>query len=162
MDLDKDAIYQVFELEKTAVNQTDLATRIYNNLKTHDLEAPAHWPTFALTSDEVNSESYSASASNLRAALNNAIKEYDKIGLELSIPAADKSFAARLKRPFHQLVLFYVNKIGQKQIKFNDRLLRIVKQLVASEEKKDSKINKLQEQLAHLQKRIEELEQSQS
>jgi lipid II:glycine glycyltransferase (peptidoglycan interpeptide bridge formation enzyme) len=98
----------------------------------------------------------------LREAFNNAIKEYDKIWLELSIPAADKSFAARLKRPLHQLVLFYVNRIGQKQIKFNDRMLRIVNHLVTSEEKKENEIKELQERLAHLQKRIEELEQDQS
>lgn len=159
MKLDKDEIRQVFELEKTAVNQTDLATRIYNNLKTHKLEAPTHWPVFALTMDNLNDDPLSL---DLREALNSATKEYDKVWLELSIPAADKSFAARLKRPFHQLVLFYVNRIGQKQIKFNDRLLRIVNQMIVSEEKKEDEIKELQERLAHLQKRIEELEQGQS
>lgn len=159
MDLDKDVIRQVFELEKTAVNQTDLAARIYNNLKTHKLEAPAHWSVFALTVDNLNDDPLSL---DLHEALNSATKEYDKIWLEMSIPASDTSFVARLKRPFHQLVLFYVNKIGQKQIKFNDRLLRLVNHLIVSEEKKENEIKELQEKLAHLQKRIEELEQDQS
>ena len=138
MDLDRNTVRQVFELEKTAVNQTDLAARIYNNLKMYELKAPTHWPAFALSSDALSHDT--SSISDLREALNNAIKEYDKIWLELSIPASDKTFAARIRRPFHQLVLFYVNKLGQKQIKFNDRLLRIVNQLITSEEKKDDEI----------------------
>ena len=158
MDLDKVEVRQVFELEKTAVNQTDLAKRISNNLKAHQLKSPAHWPTFALTTDASNNESFATS--DLRKTVNSATKEYDKIWLELSIPASDKSFVARLKRPFHQLVLFYVNRIGQKQIKFNDRLLRAINHLVASEEKKNNEIKELRKQLADLQKRIAELEQN--
>ena len=159
MNLDEDVIRGVFELEKTAVNQTDLVSRIHHNLKSHDLKGPQQWPKFALATDSINAAF--ASDSGLHNALSNALKEYDKIGLELSIPASDKSFITRLKRPFHQLVLFYVNKIGQRQIMVNDRLLRIINHLVISEEKKDKTIKELRAQLADLQKRVEELEHNQ-
>ena len=158
MDLDKDTIRQVFALGDTAVNQTSLAERISKNLEGHQLKSPTHWPTFALTEDAPGSDS--VSIASLREALNNATKEYDKIWLEITIPASDNSFAARLKRPFHQLVLFYVNRIGQKQIRFNDRLLRILNHLVTLEEKKDGEIQALRQQVTDLQKRLEELDQS--
>ena len=148
MKLDEDAIRHVFELEQTAVDQTNLAKRISKNLRTRPLESPLHWPTFALTTDRPSSESMTAA--NLHKMLDDAIKEYDQIWLELSIPASDRSISARLKRPFHQLVLFYVNKIGQKQIIFNDRLLRVLNGLVDLERERESKIQTLTQQVAHL------------
>lgn len=158
MDIDKDFIRQVFELEKTAVNQDRLAENISENLKKRHLKSPTQWPTFALAPNQTNNESFSSSG--LIVALDNATQSYDKIWLELSIPASDTSLSARIKRPFHQLVLFYVNNLGQKQIKFNDRLLRIINKLTVSDGSKDAEIRELKEQLAELRNRVQELEKS--
>ncbi|MBK8905046.1 MAG: hypothetical protein IPM53_27950 [Anaerolineaceae bacterium] len=158
MNKDNDAIRQVFELGETAVNQTDLANRIHANLQTHRLELPADWPSFAL-----NAESAAASSTaNVYATIADAVKAYDQIWLEPAIPTSDNSLLARLKRPLHQLTLFYVNKLGQKQIIFNDRLLRAVNSLASLDEEKGREIQALREQMTHLQQRIEALEQKQS
>ncbi|MCP4422695.1 MAG: hypothetical protein GY805_39300 [Chloroflexi bacterium] len=159
MDIDKDTICQLFELEKTAVNQDTLAERISENLRKHHLHSPDKWETFTLPSTIVGNES--VTDTDLLPALEQATKNYDKIWVEISLPLADNSFSTRIKRLFHQLTVFYVNKLGQKQIKFNDRLLRVIHHLIASENEKDAKIGELQGHLAQLQKRVQELEKNQ-
>lgn len=156
MEFDENKVRRVFELKDTAVNQEILAKRIADNLQKHQLTTPSSWPTFTLPSAPLSTET--AVSASFLAALEQATAQYDKIWLDLAIPTTDNSFLTRLKRPFHQLVLFYVNKLGQRQIKFNDQLLRIIHQLVAAQNKKDVTIEKLQEQLTDLQKRIETLE----
>lgn len=157
MNVDKNTIRQVFELAKTAVNPTDLAIRISTNLQTRSLELPAQWPSFALTPDRA----ITPSTGNVHAAIADALKIYDQIWLEPAISAADNSLLARLKRPFHNLSLFYVNKLGQKQIAFNDRLLRAIKSLASLDEEKSREIQALREQVARLQQQIKNLEHKQ-
>lgn len=153
MSVDTETIRQVFELEKTAVNPTDLAQRISINLQTRPLKLPADWPSFALTT---NAES-TIFTSHLQKVITDAIKAYDQIWLEPSISVSDNSFLARLKRPFHQLVLFYVNKLGQKQIIFNDRLLRAVQSLVNLDDEKSREIESLRAQIDQLQQQAKDL-----
>ncbi len=156
MNVDPNAIWQVFELEKTAVNSTILAQQISTNLQVRSLKLPTDWPSFALTIDIPPTPS---AAHHLRTAIAEAVKAYDQIWLELAIPASDNSLMARLKRPFHQLALFYVNRLGQKQIVFNDRLLRAVNSLANLDEEKSREIQVLRAQVAELQQRIQGLEQ---
>jgi hypothetical protein len=156
MSLDKNTVRQVYELGKTAVNQEALAARIAENLANHQLESPPDWPTFALTNTPAHSEF--AASPDLRLAVEQATQAYDKIWVDLSIAAADKSFLARIKRPFHELAAYYVNRLGQRQIKFNDRLLRLIHRLIATENRKDAEIQALQTQLSDLQARIQALE----
>jgi hypothetical protein len=159
MGLDKNMIRQLFELEKTAVNQNALAERISENLKKHQLQTPDKWATFALPTTLAENETITNA--DLLAALEQAAQTYDKIWVDLSLSPTDNSITTRIKRLFHQLAIFYVNKLGQKQIKFNDRLLRVVQQLIVVENEKDAQIRGLQEQLARLQKRVQEMEKSQ-
>jgi hypothetical protein len=156
MGLDKNTVRQVFELGKTAVNQEALASRIAQNLGVHHFESPTAWPTFALPTTTGHGES--TAASDLQLAVEQATKTYDKVWVDLAIPATDKSLSARVKRLFHALVVFYVNILGQKQIKFNDRLLRVIHQLVANENNKDAEIQALRAQLTDLQNRVQALE----
>lgn len=158
MNVDKETIRHVFELENTAVNTANLAQRISTNLQTRSLTLPTDWPSFALTIDA----DAAPSAATLHTAIADAVQAYDQIWLEPAIPTADNSFWARLKRPFHQLVLFYVNKLGQKQIIFNDRLLRAVHSLARLDDEKNREIEALRAQVAQLQQQIRDLEQKQS
>ena len=155
MSVDTETIRQVFELEKTAVDPTNLAQRISTNLQTRPLKLPTNWPSFALTTDAEST----MSTSHRQTVIAEAIKAYDQIWLEPNIAASDNSFLARLKRPFHQLVLFYVNKLGQKQIIFNDRLLRAVQSLASLDDEKSREIESLRAQIDQLQQQVKDLEQ---
>ena len=158
MDLENETVRHVFELEKTAVNQDDLARQITKNLKKHHLDTPNQWPTFTLAS---TLDGYHSDLASLQEAFNRATKSYDTIEVALSFTPSDRSLMARIKRPFHQLVVFYANRLGQKQIKFNDHTLRLFNQLIASNAKKDTEIKELQSQLKFLQNRIQEIDQGQ-
>ena len=156
MNVDENEIDQVFSLAETAVSQTELVARISQNLKQHQLKSPTTWSTFTLAPHAPNDSP--SVASELRRALDNATKMYDNVWLTPAILASDSSLTARLKRPFHQLSVFYVNKIGQKQIRINDRLLRVIHHLVTLHEEKEQEIQNLRQQLTSLEQRLAKLE----
>jgi hypothetical protein len=155
-----DTIRQVFEIGVTAVDQNALAQRIAHNLQAHNLQTPDTWPAFVLTA--VQPPENAPFTPELYAALAQANQHYDKIWVEMSLAKTRFPLLKRLKRSAHQLVLFYVNQLGQRQIAFNDRILRVVNRIVSTQAERDADMEALKQQIAALQARIEELEQKQS
>lgn len=159
MPLDVDTIQETFALEKTAVNHQQLSHRIAANLQAHQLQTPKTWASFALPQDFAAQPV--ASAAELKRAFEQAAQSYDQIWVENAISASGNSLITRIKRLFHQLVIFYVNLLGQRQIKFNDRMLRLAQQLIIADAQKAAEIENLCSQVDKLQKQIQQLEQQQ-
>jgi len=58
----------------------------------------------------------------------------NQLWLDPQLPPATTAtarFLNRLKRPFHQLVVFYVNQIAQQQNEINDQMRQVITQLIA-------------------------------
>ena len=74
---------------------------------------------------------------DLRFALHDVISTSDQGGVELAIEPAQPPPLQRLKRAFHQLVIFYVNKAIGQQVGFNAaaaRALNLLAMRVAADE----------------------------
>ncbi len=62
---------------------------------------------------------------------------------------------ARLKDALHRLVLFYVNRLGERQARVNDALLRALAELAQEAERSKAELDDLRRELADLRKRLE-------
>ena len=61
---------------------------------------------------------------DLRFALHDVLSTSNPIGVETALETALRSPVQRLKRAFHQLVIFYVNKAIGQQVGFNTAAAR--------------------------------------
>ncbi len=157
--MDTNNISAVFEMENTAVSPHDLAAKITAILEKHPLDTPQNWPEFAITA--VSPANATADLTDLYAALEQAANAYDQIWVPAEITPSRWSLLTRVKKSFHQLVLFYVNRLGERQIKFNDRILRAVNLLASAQAARDEEIISLQQQITRLQNQIEQQENHQ-
>ncbi len=154
-----DDIRGVFEVGATAVNQHDLTQRIAADLEVYQLDTPENWPTFAITA--VSPTNAAANLPELHAALEQAARAYDKIWVAAEITPSRWPLIHFIKKGFHQLVIFYVNRLGEQQIKFNDRILRAANLLAAAQTAQDEETAVLKQQITHLQNKINEIEKRQ-
>jgi len=80
---------------------------------------------------------------------------YDKIGVELTLTESRLplvgSLVQRLRAALHGLVLFYVNQLAARQIRFNEQTARALTALVQD----------LEEEVRHLRARVAALEADQ-
>ena len=152
-------IRKTFEINTPTINQAELAQHIAEDLASHSLQAPERWPEFAITA--VSPTNSSPDLTDLYAALEQATRAYDQIWVKVDIKPSRWPLLDRLKTSFHQLVVFYVNKLGERQIKFNDRSLRVANLLAAAQAAKNEETAVLKKQIAALQNRLNELEKQQ-
>ena len=156
MNIDK--ISALFEMENTAVSPDELSQKIAATLARYSLETPASWPEFAITSTPPDA---APDLHQLYAALEQAARAYDQIWVTAEITPSRWPLLNRIKKSFHQLVIFYVNRLGERQIKFNDRILRAANLLAAAQSVRDEEITRLKGQIAYLQTRLDEREKRQ-
>lgn len=159
MNESAESIRQLFEINDTAASPSALAQRIAANLATHKLQGPDHWPEFAITPASPGErpllppEAY--------AALQQAAESYDQIWVQPAPAASRFAFITRLKQAFHRLAIYYVNQLGERQMVFNDRLLRVANHLVTRQDRPHPEVAALRRRVAELEARIEQLEQAQ-
>jgi len=98
----------------------------------------------------------------------------DQVWTELSLVESQMPllgpFVNRFKRELHQLVIYYVNMLGRRQVTVNDALVRALNQLVDALEHRPEQpaqepsaeanraIQALQREIAELRARVESLE----
>ncbi|WP_420645721.1 hypothetical protein [Candidatus Leptofilum sp.] len=127
MKLDK-----VIALDETHIDKTAVLQQIEHNLAKRQFTHPASFPTFQLELENLpQNGSLSAELLQKLAQLN---EQTSQLWLDPELPparTATERLLNRLKRPFHQLVIFYVNKMGRQQNEINAQMQQIITQLIA-------------------------------
>ncbi len=157
--VEKTQIEATFAMENTAVSLDDLAGKIAATLEKYPLCGPASWPEFAITASDLAATT--PDPAGLHAALEQAVRAYDQIWVTAEMTPSRWPFVTRIKKSFHQLVIFYANRLGERQIKFNDRILRAVNLLAAAHTAKDAEIIRLRQRLTQLENRLDQQEHRQ-
>lgn len=152
-----ESVRQVFQIADPAIDEDELARRLAANLEKHDLQSPEIWPEFAIT--PIRPGERPQFPDEVYASLARASEAYDQIWVKADVAPSRFPLFTHLKRAFHQLVIYYVNRLGERQMIVNDRLLRMINQLVARHEQTDPQIEELQQRITELEARLEQLEQ---
>lgn len=156
--MDVENINEVFKIGGlTAVNQGQIAHTIAAELEAQPFSTPEHWAEFAITA--VSTPNQATSDSELHSALAQAAAHYDQIWVSMDLADSSLPLLSRIKKNFHSLTLFYVNRLGEKQTRFNDRILRAANALAGKQLQQEAEIAELKEQIAQLQAAIAEMEQ---
>lgn len=158
--MNSDEIINLWEMKNTAVSPTELAAKIDATLKKNPLHAPKNWAEFALTA--VSPTAANPDLADIYATLEQAARAYDQIWVATEITSSRWPLINRIKKSFHQLVIFYVNRVGQQQIRFNDRILRTAKLLADRQAARDEELANLKKQIKHLQNQLAEQERHRS
>jgi len=156
-------IPEIIEIRDPEINVESIMARIRENIRqrkqTHpelfDLELPT-FPVGDPSPDDVTDEG--ALAFNLRQALVTA----DEIGVMMSpvaspLPVVGPLWAA-FKRQMHGLVLYYVNTLAGKQIKFNRHVAHVLQRIVGQSATEE--VVALRQEIKVLRARIEQLERT--
>ncbi|UCC62309.1 MAG: hypothetical protein JSV36_16245 [Anaerolineae bacterium] len=165
MDDVTERIPEIIEIRDPEINVESIMARIRENIRQRKKTHPelfdlglATFPVGEPSPDDVTDAG--ALTFNLRQALITA----DEIGVMMSpvkspLPVIGPLWAA-FKRQMHGLVLYYVNTLAGKQIKFNRHVAHVLQRIVgqgAAEE-----IVALRQEIKVLRARIEQLEQATS
>ncbi len=153
----KDNLSKVFSLHIPPQDIQLLQEAIHTHLENHQFSAPDRWAEFAITA--VSDSPYQTDDNEIRTALDQATQYYDQLYITPEITDSSIPLLTRIKQSFHQLTLFYVNKLGEKQTRFNDRILRVVNPVAQKQAEQEAEIAALKEQIAQLQQTIAEMEQ---
>ncbi len=138
--------------------QTVMA-RIQQTLIQHALDDDVEYPTYSAA--RARSEGVPTRFSTeMYHQLEQANLNYDQVLAELSLVETRMpllgAFVNRFKRELHQLVVYYVNMVAERQVVVNDALVHTLNHLVHGLE--SSTVENLQGQLAELQERVQNLE----
>lgn len=156
--MDVESTNKVFKIGGvTAVNQQQIAHTIATELEAQPFTMPEHWPEFAITA--ISNPNQSTGDSELNSALAQATASYDQIWVSMDLAESSIPFLTRIKKNFHSLALFYVNRLGEKQTRFNDRILRAANALAGKQMQQEAEFAELKELIAQLQATIAEMEQ---
>ena len=97
--------------------------------------------------------------------LEQANLNYDQVLVELSVIESQMPllgfFVNRFKRELHQLVVYYVNMVAERQVVVNDAVVQALNQMVERldiDPPKEFDFGSLQQQIAELRERLEGLE----
>ena len=123
---------ELIQLDESRIDKTAVLQQIEQNLAQHQLTDPANFPTFQLEPDTLSPNGQlSTKLLQKLAQLND---QASQLWLEPELPlakTATERLLNRVKRPFHLLVIFYVNKLGQQQNEINDQMRQLITQLIA-------------------------------
>lgn len=131
----------IFRQEK----KTELATTI-----THNSSSPQE------TTLEINTPA----VENLSKFMSDRLTEIDNLvggGVSLST-RSDWFMADQVRRAFHNLVIYYVNMLANKQKAVNQVITEVLKQMIASQKKIEQNIAALREETANLHDKVQALE----
>ncbi|WP_420629569.1 hypothetical protein [Candidatus Leptofilum sp.] len=123
---------ELIQLDETRIDKTAVLQQVEQNLAQRQFTSPASFPTFQLEVDSLpQNGSLSAELLQKLAQLN---EQSSQLWLDPELPpakTATERFLNWVKRPFHRLVVFYVNKLGQQQNEINAQMRQIITQLIS-------------------------------
>ena len=141
--------------------------RIRESMVEGALDAGVEYPTYAAARAR-SGDLPTLFSEELYYQLEQANLNYDRVLAELSLVESQMpllgTFINRFKQEFHQLVVYYVNMVAERQVTVNDAVVNTLNQLVGRLEMdvaptaQEPKIEALQRQIAELQARLERLE----
>ncbi len=143
---------EIIQIADPEIDATDLAARIEANLREHDLTGPENFPAFEIAPPEKET------CTALDFDLHQAREAYAQTWVSVDVPEGDLPLLGRLKRALHELIVYYVNRLAERQTRFNAALLRIVNKR-RSECHSDQAA--LRREIAQLRERVERLERQQ-
>lgn len=118
------------------------------------VELPSHWPSSGILAPHVYEELYQAN------------QIYDKLYVAsyltpVRVPLVGGLWQ-RLRRELHHIAVFYVNRLGEAQIRFNAHIVRILNELVRHLDSDTTvdKVELLERRVQELEKRLAAIEQS--
>ncbi len=123
---------EIIQLDESRIDKTAVLRQIEQKLALHQLDDTVKFPTFQPELPMLHENgSVSAELVQRLARLN---AQASQLWLDPQLPPATTAtgrLANWFKRPFHQLVVFYVNKLGQQQNEINDQMRQLIGQLIA-------------------------------
>lgn len=158
MDNNDEMMQNVFDLGDIDVDQDALAQEIEEKVAKRPFHTPNTWPQFAITPPTAHETE--TLPPDLHAALRQAAASYDQIWIASPPAPPRRAIIPYIKHLLHQLSIFYVNKIGEKQIDTNEQLVRALNVLSVTNHQQNQEITALQKQVNQLQKQVTKLEQS--
>jgi hypothetical protein len=128
---------ELIQLDETRLDKTAVLQQIEQNLAKRQFSHPTSFPTFQLQADGLANNTLSPELRQKLAQLN---EQVGQLWLDPQLPPAHtitQQVSNWLKRPFHQLVVFYVNKLGEQQNEINDQMRHILSRLIAEIDRPD-------------------------
>lgn len=122
---------ELIQLDKSRIDKTAVLQQIEQNLAARPFTEPPNFPTFQIELKSLPQDGQLSSV--LLQKLVQLNEQASQLWLDPELPPAKTMkdhVLNRLKRPFHQLVVFYVNKMGQQQNEINDQMRQIITQLM--------------------------------
>lgn len=123
---------ELIQLDEARIDKTAVLQQIEQNLATRQFTSPDSFPTFQLDLDSLPQDGTLSTALLQKLAQLN--DKSSQLWLDPQLPPActlPQRLINWVKRPFHQLVIFYVNKLGQQQNEINDQMRQIITLLIA-------------------------------
>lgn len=149
---------KIIQFEESKVDKTDVYRQLAENLQRHQIVMP-NFPDYVLPELRGGADArFSPELYDLLACLN---ESYNQTGAAEDSVAADSwrgRLVEALKRPFRQLVVFYVNQSAAKQAAVNDDLRRALSLLAAQMENPHPRLAELERDIRELRARVKELE----
>lgn len=157
-----DDLTDVIQIDDPQIDADEVARRVAENLRAHGLgeEGEAEFPEFAIVPPRF--EEGARFPATLYHELEQAALAYGRTWVAPQPVASRLPLLARLKRAFHRLVVFYVNRLGERQMVVNAALLRVLTQMVKTlddERSARQEVAALQCEVAEMRARLERLEQ---
>lgn len=143
---------EIIQIADPEIDATSLTARIKADLREHDLTGPESFPAFEIAPPET--ETFTA----LGFDLHQAREAYAQTWVSVDAPESALPLLGRLKRALHELIVYYVNRLAERQMRFSAALLRIVNGR-RSECYSDQAA--LRREIAQLRARVERLERQQ-
>jgi hypothetical protein len=142
----------IIRIADPEIDATSLTARIEANLRAHDLTGPENFPAFEI--GPLETETRTALDFDLRQAR----EAYAQTWVSADAPESKLPLLGRLKRALHELIVYYVNQLAERQMRFNAALLRVVN---GRRSECHSDQAALRREIAQLRERVERLERQQ-
>ncbi len=163
MSQEIDDVTDIVQIDDPEIDVETIMARIREGLVAHALDQAVEFPTFAIA--QVKQGESTRFSEELYYQLEQANLNYDQIWVELSLvedqlPLVGQ-FVNRFKRELHRLVVYYVNRLGERQVTMNDALVRTLNALVRHLEDDTAEsldVLALEEKVAALEARLTKLE----
>ena len=151
-----DAIRDVIRIDDPQINGAEVVDRVTENLLAHSLDENIDFPQFAVAPPRFTDKARFPAA--LYYDLKQATSAYGQVWVELDPVESRIPLLARIKRAFHRLVVYYVNRLGERQTMVNGALLRALNQMVKTLDNSEAEVVSLRHQVAELRARLDRLE----
>ena len=149
---------EMIQVDLPEIDREALLARIQENLRLHKLVGPPSFPVFEVMSSTGGGASHTSASSSLEFDLHQAFDAYGEAWVSVDVPEGDLPLLGRLKRVLHELIVYYVNQLAERQMRFNAALLRIID---GRRSECHSDQAALRREIAQLRERVERLERQQ-